>query len=130
MTLDNTGSPIDNLKHLRGACLRILRSQPDNPALLLLKSFSLFILSAQNNNSSMIEDALESAIKGFSAFQTYLNISDEALQKQTDEFRRRILSFTENDGVKSLLENALNNLYLELLARKITLLKSKFLQNA
>jgi hypothetical protein len=78
----------------------------------------------------MMEDALESAIKGFSAFQTHLNMSDEALQKQTDEFRRRILGFTENDGVKSLLENALNNLYLELLARKITLLKSKFLQNA
>jgi len=130
ITGDNSGSPIDNLKHLRGACLRILRAQPDNPALLLLKSFSLFILSAQSTNSAMMEEALENAIQGFSIFQTSQNISDEELQKQTDTFRSRILSFTDNTEVKSLLENALNNLYLEVLAKKITQFKSKFLQNA
>ena len=41
---DKTGSQIDNLKHLRGACLRLLTENPDNASFLLLKSFALFIL--------------------------------------------------------------------------------------
>ena len=36
------GSEKNNVKHLRGACLRLLRGQSKNGALLLLKSFSLY----------------------------------------------------------------------------------------
>lgn len=33
---------IDNIKHLRGACVRLLRSQPDNYIFLLLNAFALY----------------------------------------------------------------------------------------
>lgn len=41
-----TGEFINNSKHLRGSCMRLLRSYPDRPHLRILKSFSLFVLSS------------------------------------------------------------------------------------
>ena len=48
MDIDKPSSQIDNYKHLRGACARLLRSQPDSYTLLLLNAFSLYMLEYKN----------------------------------------------------------------------------------
>jgi hypothetical protein len=40
----DTGEFINNTKHLRGSCMRMLRSYPKEPQLFILKSFSLFVM--------------------------------------------------------------------------------------
>ncbi len=45
---DSTGSQIENIKHLDGACKRLLRYQPDNYALLLLRAFTIYMLEYQS----------------------------------------------------------------------------------
>lgn len=45
---DPKAGQIDNIKHLRGACTRMLRNQPDSYTLLLLSSFSLYMLEYKN----------------------------------------------------------------------------------
>ncbi len=41
---DPKAGQIDNIKHLRGACTRMLNNQPDSYTLLLLQAFSLYML--------------------------------------------------------------------------------------
>lgn len=48
MDIDKPSSQIDNFKHLRGACTRLLRSQPDSYTLLLLNAFALYMLEFKN----------------------------------------------------------------------------------
>lgn len=45
---DPKAGQIDNIKHLRGACTRMLRNQPDSYTLLFLSSFSLYMLEYKN----------------------------------------------------------------------------------
>ncbi len=47
MSVDLSGNETDNIKHLRGASTRLLRSDTKNPSLRLLKAFSLFVLAWQ-----------------------------------------------------------------------------------
>jgi ATP-dependent DNA helicase RecQ len=63
------GSQVDNLKHLRGACMRILRSNSDNAALNLLKVCSLFILAG--NNEKLFPEASDAFFKGFQEFRIF-----------------------------------------------------------
>ena len=42
----DTGEFVNNNKHLRGSCMRMLRSYVDAPQYTILKSFSLFVMSA------------------------------------------------------------------------------------
>lgn len=42
-----TGEFINNVKHLRGSTMRMLRSYADAPQFMILKSFSLFVLGAR-----------------------------------------------------------------------------------
>lgn len=65
--IDETEGNIDNLKHLRGACVRLLTENPDNGALLLLKSFSLFLIDS--TNEFLLREAAEEAINGFRVFK-------------------------------------------------------------
>ncbi len=64
---DGTGSQVDNMKHLRGACLRILVSNPDNYSLLLLKAFAEMILELNRKQPSekQLEEAAGDFSKGF-----------------------------------------------------------------
>ena len=51
-TIDPSGAQKDNTKHLRGATLRLLRTEPRNGGLLLLKAYSLFVLGIGTNKDS------------------------------------------------------------------------------
>lgn len=73
VNVDKTGSQLDNLKHLRGACLRLLIDNPDNACLLLLKAFALFVLEPDNDN--LLKEAKNSFTKSFVIFQETQSLS-------------------------------------------------------
>lgn len=45
---DPKAGQIDNIKHLRGACIRMLNNQPESYTLLLLNAFTLYMLEFKN----------------------------------------------------------------------------------
>lgn len=58
----NTGEFMTNVKHLRGSCMRLLRSDPDAPQCLVLKSFALFNLSV--SAPELIREAIDELVRG------------------------------------------------------------------
>ena len=42
---EHTGEFINNIKHLRGSCMKMLREHPERPEFRILKAFALFILA-------------------------------------------------------------------------------------
>jgi ATP-dependent DNA helicase RecQ len=46
---DKNASQINNTKHLRGACARMLNNQPESYTLLLLNAFTLYMLEFKNS---------------------------------------------------------------------------------
>src|SRR5699024_4231783 len=66
ISLDKGGEK-NNIKHLRGACLRLLRSNEDNGALHLLKAFSLFGLG-YGNNKNLFKETKEAFKYGVELF--------------------------------------------------------------
>lgn len=57
-----TGQFINNAKHLRGSTMRMLRSYGDDPAYLILKAYTLFVLS--QNASTLTEEAIREMANG------------------------------------------------------------------
>ena len=66
IVLDLSGAQLVNLKHLRGACVRLLITNPSNYSLLLLKAFCTIVLEEERiNNSTLIDEALVEIQRGF-----------------------------------------------------------------
>ena len=61
---DNSGSEVDNIKHLYGATLLCLRAHPDNAALQLLLAYCITFLGA-GNNQALKNNANNNYIEGF-----------------------------------------------------------------
>lgn len=64
VSIDNSGSEVDNLKHLYGATLLCLRAHPDNAALLLLLTYCIAFLGA-GSNDTLKSNALNGYVDGF-----------------------------------------------------------------
>jgi ATP-dependent DNA helicase RecQ len=64
---DPKAGQIDNIKHLRGACTRMLNNQPDSYTLLLLNAFALYMLEFKNPR--YLIEAENLIINGFSKIQ-------------------------------------------------------------
>lgn len=90
--IDLTEGNIDNLKHLRGACVRLLTENPDNGALLLLKSFSLLLINS--SNEILIQEAAEEAIKGFAIFMREMEFDD--FYDAVNTFKEKLLTYNSN----------------------------------
>lgn len=58
---DSTGSFIDNVKHLRGATMRMIRAY-DNPIYIILKAYTLFILS--DKTIELLDEAVKEMLYG------------------------------------------------------------------
>lgn len=88
---DPKASQIDNTKHLRGACMRMLRNNPENYTLLLLNAFSLYMLEFKNPRFLLeAESLLQAAFSSISEKEPHMN--DENLEKIFIRFTQRILS--------------------------------------
>lgn len=82
---DPKAGQIDNLKHLRGACTRMLNNQPDSYTLLLLNAFALYMLEYKNQRYLAEAEAL--LIQAFSNMQEKEpDWSDQKLEQIFNKF--------------------------------------------
>lgn len=113
-TIDPSGAQKDNTKHLRGATLRLLRTEPRNGALLLLKAYSLFVLGI-GINKNIENEAKESLTLGFKLFRDkYTNLTFEELSQNIEKYKRKIIENANNSReVSKILDVIIEELYLE-----------------
>ncbi|MCD8302434.1 MAG: ATP-dependent DNA helicase RecQ, partial [Prevotellaceae bacterium] len=95
MTVDNSGSEVDNVKHLYGATLLCLRAHPDNAALQLLLTYCITFLGA-GTNETLKSSAFNGYVDGFMEMYRQ-NVSD--FWECVDEFSGYIKAAVhENDS--------------------------------
>lgn len=100
------GAVMYNLKHLRGACDRMLNDyNTKNPIFKLLKSFALLLLETKEVNGELkvlsprfISEAQTNYIDGFATY----NYAQTELLEKIAEFQQII--YTYNKGLKGLLD--------------------------
>ncbi|MHB2151040.1 RecQ family ATP-dependent DNA helicase [Calditrichota bacterium LG25] len=100
--MEKTKGDPDSINHLRGACDRLLVENPDNAALLLLRSFSRFLISYYNKN-----DALSDFYKGWSLFRNLKNWTRKEYLKNLSKFYELIIRY--DSSLKLYLDKELFN---------------------
>ena len=124
--IDNSGSEIDNVKHLYGATLLCLRAHPDNAALQLLLTFCITFLGA-GNNEILKANAYNNYIDGFMSLETE-NISE--LLGYVDTFNQYLAAKVQDDDnfiKEKLIENGKNTIILLKHEEKINKIAKKYL---
>ena len=108
---DDSGSEIDNVKHLYGATLLCLRAHPDNAALQLLLTYCITVLGA-GNNETLKMNAYNNYIEGFRTM--HKNVGAKVFE-YIDRFNAYLSSKVRKDDVfikKNLVENGKNTITL------------------
>lgn len=86
---DTKASQIDNTKHLRGACIRMLNNQPENYTLLLLHAFTLYMLEFKNPRFLQeSENLIQSAFNSITAKESKWD--DKKLEKIYNDFVEKL----------------------------------------
>lgn len=122
---DITEGNVDNLKHLRGACVRILTEQPTNGALLLLKAYSTLLLDY--TDSRLVEDARVEITNGFSEFLKAGESTIEELSQEIDKYKTKLA--VHNLGSGQIVDDAVSILYIRHYTDWLTNFNHKFLAN-
>jgi len=87
---DPKAGQIDNIKHLRGACTRMLNNQPDSYTLLLLNAFTLYML--EYKNPRYLQEAENLLINAFTSIQEKeSNWSDKKLESIYKIFTNKLI---------------------------------------
>ena len=124
---DISGSEIDNIKHLRGACVRLLIPQPDNAVFHLLKSFCIFILEPES--IKFMEEASNSFMKGFFEFQQEKSLSFDKVIIYAEKFSQYVLQFSTHPSIQEIMNNQVNNLSIRIHSDWLEEFNNKFLIN-
>ena len=82
MTRDSNGE-INNLKHLRGATLRMLRVSTDNPVLLTLAAYSTFVL--EYNSKNLLQEAEQNLMSALDYYENEENWTEIELRALFDK---------------------------------------------
>ena len=123
---DNSGSEIDNIKHLYGATLLCLRAHPDNAALQLLLVYCITVLGA-GNNETLKSNAYNNYIEGFMAL--YHNVNSKVWE-YVDTFNNHLAAKVRDDDdfIKDkLIENGKKTITLFIYDEKINEFANKYL---
>jgi ATP-dependent DNA helicase RecQ len=112
--IDPSGSQKNNTKHLLGASLRLLRTEPRNGALLLLKAYSLFVLGI-GTNKNIENEARDSLTLGFNLLrEKYKELTFEELTLNIEKYKIEVIKNANNSNeVKAILNEIIEELYLE-----------------
>lgn len=124
---DISGSEIDNIKHMRGACVRLLIPQPDNAVFHLLKAFSIFILEPENQR--LMDEASNSFSKGFIEFQKVKEWSFNEVLVQAEKFKNYVLQFSTHPSIQEIMQNQMTILSVKVHSEWLELFNQKFLKN-
>ena len=123
---DNSGSEIDNIKHLYGATLLCLRAHPDNAALQLLLTYCITVLGA-GNNETLKSNAYNNYIEGFMSLSQ--NTGSEVWD-YIDQFNSHLASKVRDDDDyirDKLIENGKKMITLFIHEKKINEIVNKYL---
>ena len=123
---DNSGSEIDNIKHLYGATLLCLRAHPDNAALQLLLVYCITVLGA-GNNETLKSNAYNNYIEGFMTL--YHNANSEVWE-YIDIFNNHLAAKVRDDDDfirDKLIENGKKTITLFAYDEKINEITNKYL---
>ncbi|MBI5220188.1 MAG: ATP-dependent DNA helicase RecQ [Bacteroidia bacterium] len=120
---------VDNLKHLRGACVRLLIPQPDNAVFHLLKAFSIFILEPENKR--LMDEASNSFAKGFIEFQNQKEniwLFDRVL-REAEKYKDYVLQFSTHPGIQEIMQNQITILSVKVHSEWLENFNNKFLKD-
>ncbi|MEI8224678.1 MAG: DEAD/DEAH box helicase [Bacteroidota bacterium] len=123
---DKSGGHINNLKHLRGACVRLLTPQPDNAVFHLLKAFSIFILEPENKR--LMDEASESFAKGFIEFKKENTWSFDQVLKEAEKYKNYVLQFSTHQGIQEIMKNQITILSVKVHSEWLENFNNKFLE--
>ena len=123
---DPTGSEVDNLKHLRGACIRLLITHPDNACFHLLQAFSIFILEPENKR--LMEEASNSFAKGFIEFQKENNWTFERVLIEAEKYKKFVLDFSTHPNIQDIMQNQITILSVKVHSEWLENFNNKFLE--
>lgn len=125
---ETNGQFINNIKHLRGSCMKMLRSYPGTPEFKILKAFSLFILGRVI--SELYDEAKNELVRG-------LLIWNESVHKSVHKsipageflssFKVRLMKHMDTHIVESLFKEIEDLYYAEYYANYIRDFNTKFL---
>ena len=113
--IDNGGEK-DNLKHLRGASMLLMRDRGEKPSLLLLQAYTLFILEYQNKK--LLEEAQTICLKGFEKLydtEGYKNLQPEEFVKHILTYNQKVRSkFQDTTLIDPILDDLVHAFYLKI----------------
>jgi len=120
---DETGEFRTNVKHLRGSSQKMLRAYPEVPEFMILKSFSLFILS--ETTPSLLDDAKSELLNALEL----QNLEGDLLI----DFIERFIASVKKQYQGSVIEEAFNEILstavLNNQLKKLKSFNNKFLEN-
>lgn len=111
---EGTGEFVSNIKHLRGATMRMLRSNPDKPQFNILKAFSLFILA--DSIPTLIQEGKSELIKGLIAWRIEIDTSLDVIsfiQNFKNRIARHILKYDLEEAFSDIEDYYYSTYYLE-----------------
>lgn len=119
---DNSGSEINNIKHLYGATLLCLRAHTDNAALLLLLSYCINFLGV-DTNETLKRNAMNGYVDGF--WQLYHKVGDE-VWTYVDTFNHLL---KEKVRDVSFLKEGKESIMLKIHEEKFNIFANKYLKD-
>jgi ATP-dependent DNA helicase RecQ len=123
--IEKTEGKIDNLKHLRGATVRLLTENPENTTFLVLKSFSSLLINV--NQPVFLEEAV---IETQQSFQLLYLSFDKNPKKLTDAMNRfNEYLFKYNSLLSNELDSIKNSVFLSIHSNWLKNFNRNFLNN-
>lgn len=122
--IDNSGSEIDNVKHLYGATLLCLRAHPDNAALLLLLAYCI-AFQGPGNNEALKSNAFNGYVDGFIAMYDSVG---ESVWGYIEEFNTYLKAKAHTDyNVDTLISDCRESLLLYMHGERLNDIAERYL---
>lgn len=120
---DESGEFRTNVKHLRGSAQKMLRAYPEVPEFMVLKSFSLFILS--ETTPSLLDDAKDEIVKALEL----QNLEGDELINFIERFIASVKEHYQGAEIEEAFNEILGAAVLNNQLKKIISFNNKFLEN-
>jgi len=120
--IDETGEFRTNIKHLRGSSQKMLRAYPEVPEFMVLKSFSLFILS--ETTPSLLDDAKKEIEKALEL----QNLEGDELIDFIERFIASVKEHYQGAEIEEAFNEILSATVLNNQLKKLISFNNKFLE--
>ncbi len=103
------GAQLNNLKHLRGACLRILNAATARAPLLLLKAYAGFIIEFNRQQPSVrqLEDAQQAFLQGMLAYREDELANEKDFNQAIKRYRTLLLENCHEVQLGEFIDNTI-----------------------